>query len=73
VRWICDSTSTPQSRRFIPFLNLLAREAGSLRAPVVFQPERLSSYTERSSFMAKVELSIEEMSKFALGSGRSEK
>jgi len=45
----------------IPFLRF-ARERGwfAARHRVVFQPERLSSYTERSSFMRKVELSIEE-------------
>ena len=45
----------------IPFL-VFARERGWFAAPhkVVFQPARLSSYTQRSAFMRKVELSIEE-------------
>jgi uncharacterized protein len=45
----------------IPFLKF-ARERGWFAAKhrVVFQPARLSSYSERSSFMRKAELSIEE-------------
>jgi uncharacterized protein len=45
----------------IPFLRF-ARERGwfSARQRVVFQPARLSSYTERSAFMRNVELSIAE-------------
>jgi uncharacterized protein len=45
----------------IPFLKF-ARDRGwfSARQRVVFQPARLSSYTERSAFMRNVELSIAE-------------
>ena len=44
-----------------PFLDLIiSRGWFNRRYPVIFQPARLSSYTEKASFMRKKQLSIEE-------------